>query len=255
MNTQIQTFLSLLYPCPSRWIALCLIPAATHDVERTEHRFTRVDQLARFLAYARFRNAHGWGIYLTPSVLQRGARNRRKSSFHDEQQIVYLDCDRRSCLESIRSRFVSPTLVVRTSPGRHQVYWRLQQAVSIAQQERLMRAMAQDIGADSAATDVSRVLRLPSFWNRKPGRSNTVDLVFRRDHAVPYEFRHALHSSHRRLPQRLVVSRSRAHAGELSVCLKRGLARGHRLRMERRQVREIGMKCIVVWRWGAEWTS
>jgi hypothetical protein len=187
MNTHIQTFLSLVYACRSSWIALCLIPPESDGRARTEHRFTRVDQLGQFLAYARFRNAHGWGIYLTPSLLGAGARNRRKSSFQEQQQIVYLDCDRRWCLESIRTRFVSPTLVVRTSPGRHQVYWRLEQPLSIARQERLMRAMAQDVGADTAATDVSRVLRLPSFWNRKPDRNNTVDLVFQRDHAVRYE--------------------------------------------------------------------
>ena len=50
-----------------------------------------------------------------------------------------------------------------------------------------MRAIARDIDADIAATDVSRVLRLPNFWNRKPERNNTVDIVFRRDHAVSYK--------------------------------------------------------------------
>lgn len=185
--SQVPTFLSLVYPSGSSWFALCLIaPKSLNVTARVEHRFTRVEQLARFLAYARFRNAQGWGIYLTPSVLQPGARNRRKTSFQLRQQIIYLDCDHRWCLDRIQTRYPYPTLVVRTSPQRHQVYWRLDQPVTIAQQEGLMSAMAKDIGADPAATDVSRVLRLPSFWNRKPGRKNTVDIVFRRDHAVRY---------------------------------------------------------------------
>jgi len=53
--------------------------------------------------------------------------------------------------------------------------------------ENLMRAIARDIDADIAATDVSRVLRVPGFWNRKPQRNNTVDIVFSRDHAVSYK--------------------------------------------------------------------
>jgi hypothetical protein len=100
---------------------------------------------------------------------------------------IYLDCDQAQCLTNIQSRYPYPTLVVRTSPGRHQVYWRLNQAVTVAQQETLMSAMAIDIGADRAATDVSRVLRLPGFWNRKPGRNNTVDIVFSRSDTVSYE--------------------------------------------------------------------
>ena len=49
-----------------------------------------------------------------------------------------------------------------------------------------MSVMAMEVDADRAATDVSRVLRLPSFWNRKPDRDNTVDIVFIRDHTVSY---------------------------------------------------------------------
>jgi hypothetical protein len=100
--------------------------------------------------------------------------------------VIYLDCDGPHCLDRIKQRYPYPTLVVRTSRARYQVYWRLDQPVSITQQEQLMSAMAMDVDADRAATDVSRVLRLPSFWNRKPGRDNTVDIVFIRDHAVPY---------------------------------------------------------------------
>lgn len=180
---QVNTFLSLVYPSDSSRIALCLIPA---EGTAPEHRFTSVGEVCRFLSYARYRNAHGWGIYVTPSVLKPTARNRRKTSFQDTQRVIYLDCDRRECLDGIRERYPYPTLVVKTSKARYQVYWRLEDPVTITAQEQLMSAMARDVQADRAATDVSRVLRLPSFWNRKPDRYNTVDIVFRRDHAVPY---------------------------------------------------------------------
>lgn len=186
MNSDpVQTYVSLVYPpADSSWIALCLI-APDHD--RTEHRFATVDRLSRYLDYARFRNAHGWGVYVTPSLLMPHSASRRKESFQPQQTVIYLDCDRADCLERIKQRYPYPTLVVRTSRGRHQVYWRLDQPIQVAQQERLMSALAVDIGADRAATDVSRVLRLPGYWNRKPNRNNTVDIVFSRNHAVSYQ--------------------------------------------------------------------
>jgi len=180
---QVNTFLSLIYPSASSRIALCLIPA---EGTAAEHRFTSVGRVWRFLSYARYRNAHGWGIYVTPSVLKPTADNRRKTSFQETQRVIYLDCDRGECLDHIRERYPYPTLVVKTSRARYQVYWRLEDPVPIAAQEQLMSALARDVHADCAATDVSRVLRLPSFWNRKPNRHNTVDIVFRRDTAVRY---------------------------------------------------------------------
>lgn len=178
------TFTSLIYPTGSSWIALCLIPPDSH---RPEHRFLTVDDLPRFLPYARYRNAKGWGVYVTPSTLKTNPRNRRKQSFQDQQSVIYLDCDQPQCLEQIKQRYPYPTLVARTSKRRYQVYWRLDQPITVAAQEQLMAAIAIDVGADRAATDVSRVLRLPSFWNRKPNRNNTVDIVFTRPHSVSYQ--------------------------------------------------------------------
>ena len=185
-DDQIRQYFSI-YPSSISHIALCLIPP--DDSQLVEHRFTSLDNLSKFLPYARFRNARGWNIYITPSVLRDGVRNRRKESFLDCQSIIYLDCDKSSCLDEIRSRYPYPALVIKTSLGRYQVYWRLSQPVDVEVQENLMRQMARDVGADHAATDVSRVLRLPSFWNRKPDRKPcTVDLVFLRNYAVDYKF-------------------------------------------------------------------
>ena len=50
--------------------------------------------------------------------------------------------------------------------------WRLAKSISVSQQEELMRNMARDLGADTAATDTSRLLCLPTFHNKKPERNN-----------------------------------------------------------------------------------
>jgi len=180
----VNIFLDLIYTSRDAQVALCFISPDN----QVQHRFTTPQSISKFLSYARFRNAHGWNIYITPSILRDGVCNRRKESFLDRQSIIYLDCDKSSCLDQIRSRYPFPTLVVKTSQGRYQAYWRLAESVSVQEQENLMRLMAIDVGADRAATDVSRVLRLPSFWNRKPDRKPcTVDVVFERNHAVSYK--------------------------------------------------------------------
>jgi len=124
-STQIEQYSQMIYPSKECHIALCLIPP---DNQPVEHRFTKVGDIGKFLPYCRFRNANRWNIYITPSILKPLAQNRRKESFLQKQQVVYVDCDKRLCLDEIKSRYPYPTLVLRTSKGRYQVYWRLDES-------------------------------------------------------------------------------------------------------------------------------
>jgi RepB DNA-primase from phage plasmid len=60
----------------------------------------------------------------------------------------------------------TPSFVLDTSPGKHQVVWKVE-GVTPQEAEDLQQRMAHEFGADIAATDASRVLRLPGFANRK----------------------------------------------------------------------------------------
>ena len=191
MNKQINEYKSLVYSSPSDRVALCLI----RD-QKVEHRFISVEYIERFTPFLRAINTKGWNIYITPSVLKSGAVARTKVNFAETQDIIYVDADCKEAMEKVRSDYPYPTLVVKTSVGRYQIYWKLTKAISVAKQEELMRAIVQDIGADPAATDVSRILRLPSFWNRKPSRNNTVDIVFRRSEKTPYKSLHDVSFPH-----------------------------------------------------------
>jgi len=182
MENQISEYTSLVYSSPNDRISLCLIRN-----KEIQHRFLSVKNIDRFVPYLRAMNAKGWNIHITPSVLKAGAVRRTKANFAETQDILYVDADCKKAMEKVKSDYPYPTLVVKTSVGRYQIYWKLVEAVSIANQERLMQAIVKDIGADPAATDVSRVLRLPSFWNRKPNRNNTVDIVFTRSEKTPYK--------------------------------------------------------------------
>lgn len=181
-TNQVAEYVSLIYNSLENRVCLCLIK----DGERPIQRFIEIGNLEKFIPFLKAKNVQGWNVYITPSVLKSGANRRTKDNFLGEQDIIYLDCDDKKAMEEVKTRYPYPALVVKTSPGRYQIYWKLSEPTTISAQEELMRRIAIDVEADRAATDVSRLLRLPSFWNRKPNRHNTVDVVFRRDSRITY---------------------------------------------------------------------
>ena len=84
--------------------------------------------------------------------------------------IVYLDLDRdgEASLEMIRNSTTvpPPNFVLDTSPGKHQVIWKVS-GFSQDEAESLLHSLANQFGGDMAATDSTRVLRLPGFANHK----------------------------------------------------------------------------------------
>jgi hypothetical protein len=59
-----------------------------------------------------------------------------------------------------------PSVVIRTSPGKYQILWRVR-GFSISEQEAMLKTLTLAFGGDRACTDCARVLRLPGFFNRK----------------------------------------------------------------------------------------
>lgn len=124
---------------------------------------------AEFQAWLRFENSRRSDIYLTPNVLDDHARGRTKE---DVQAIrhVYLDFDYQgtAAIERLQADpdVPTPNYLVSPSPDKWQALWRVE-GFDKLQAEELQRAMAREFGADLAATDCSRVLRLPGFYNHK----------------------------------------------------------------------------------------
>jgi hypothetical protein len=98
-----------------------------------------------------------------------GAYSRTKGNIKDIRH-VYLDLDRKGheALEAIRNsvEVPAPNFVLDTSPGKHQVVWKVS-GFSQDEAESLLHNLANQFGGDLAATDSTRVLRLPGFANRK----------------------------------------------------------------------------------------
>jgi hypothetical protein len=74
-----------------------------------------------------------------------------------------------------RGELPRPAHVLRSSRDRYQILWdTVPGEWEIEGAEAVMRALAERYGGDRAATDVSRVMRLPGFRNKKRGRAGAL---------------------------------------------------------------------------------
>lgn len=134
-------------------------------------RLATAEQIAspEFQAWLRYQNAQKGEIYCTPNALDDHARGRTKEDIQSIRH-VYLDFDHQgtSAVERLRNHAAipMPNYIVNTSPDKWQVLWRVE-GFEKSQAEELQRGMVREFGADPAATDCSRVLRVPNFYNHK----------------------------------------------------------------------------------------
>jgi hypothetical protein len=114
-------------------------------------------------------SASGYDVFVGMNPIKDGACRRTKGDIKDIRH-VYLDLDRKGdeALQAIRnsSEVPAPNFVLDTSPGKHQVVWKVS-GFSQDESESLLHNLANRFGGDLAATDSTRVLRLPGFVNHK----------------------------------------------------------------------------------------
>jgi hypothetical protein len=142
---------------------------------RTRHQTTQRILHAKTIASPPFQswlheqNQSGADIFIGMNPVREGSRNRTKEQIREIRH-TYLDLDEEAgaSLQAIRTSgdVPPPNFVLDTSPGKHQVVWRVE-GLDTSQSETLLRALASQYGGDPAATDISRLLRLPGFTNRK----------------------------------------------------------------------------------------
>jgi RepB DNA-primase from phage plasmid len=145
---------------------------------------------ASFQHWLHFKNQKQMAdVYVGMNPLKPEARARTKEDIHSIRHL-YLDLDhdaQRSLAAVEKSNLVpQPNVVIATSPNKFQLAWRVE-GFAQEQAEAVLRAMARKFGGDPAATDSTRVLRLPGFVNRKYDAEFTVTAEIRD------ERRHTLH--------------------------------------------------------------
>jgi len=138
---------------------------------KTVQRITKAETIAdpEFQTWLTARNAAGSDVYVGMNPMKEGAYTRTKDNIKDIRHI-YLDLDTKGdeVLEAIRNstEIPAPNFVLDTSPGKHQVVWKVS-GFTQDEAESLLRSLANQFAGDRAATDSTRVLRLPGFANRK----------------------------------------------------------------------------------------
>src|SRR5215472_10453774 len=123
-----------------------------------------------FQEWLRFKNEkEGFDIYIGMNPLKPGVHSRTKADIQSIKHLYLdLDHDGKKSLGAIEQSTLvpPPTYVLSTSPDKFQVVWKVE-GFAQDQAEGFLHALAREFGGDPAATDSTRVLRLPGFANKK----------------------------------------------------------------------------------------
>ena len=161
------------------WIAIVALHRPT---TRVIQRLARVATIVtpRWQAWLRFLNAHAYEIYASVNTFHAHARSRTKPQLAAIRHL-FLDVD--AHLDAVRRRLreahiPAPHHVIHSSADRGQLLWCVRDC-TVADVEAYQRRWADAFGADPAATDATRVGRLPGFRSHKytPAWPVTIDSV------------------------------------------------------------------------------
>jgi hypothetical protein len=150
------------------WLAVLVLNRKTGE---TLQRVSPASRIAspEYQSWLRYKNAQGSEIYASLNTFKEHAPGRTKGDLQTIRH-VYLDLDERGPekVAAIRADHAvpAPNYVLNTSPGKFQVIWRVE-GIGQDEAEVLLRALVQRFGGDPAATDSTRVFRLPGFSNKK----------------------------------------------------------------------------------------
>ncbi len=211
------------------------------DFGETIQRITSAQKASspEFQAWLRYKNANGSDIYIGMNPLRRDASTRTKEDI-DSIRHVYLDLDRGGpeALESVEnsSAIPKPNYALTSSPGKFQVVWNVE-GMSLDEAEGLLHAMAREFGGDPAATDATRVLRLPGFANKKyetdfyvEARRESTEIYHLRDFRLDVDSQDSPHHNHDIRAKRESSSHTNLSQSEHDWAFaKRALARGEDL--------------------------
>src|SRR5262249_22167174 len=133
-----------------------------------------------FQAWLRAQNAAGSNVYVSVNALVPHQRSRRREAIRDVRH-VFLDADQdaQDVLDAIEAaaELPRPSYVLRSSPGRAHVFWRVS-GFSCDAVEALEKHIARKLGTDAAATACTQVTRLPGFMNHKRQTPHLVSIEY-----------------------------------------------------------------------------
>jgi hypothetical protein len=208
------------------------------DFGETIQRITSAQKAAspEFQAWLRYKNANGSDIYIGMNPLRKDASTRTKEDIESIKH-VYIDLDHggSEALKAVESSGVvpKPNYVLNSSPEKHQVVWKVE-GMNLEEAEGILHAMAQKFYGDPAATDATRVLRVPGFANKKyetnfyvEARRESTGTYHLRDFKLHIDSQDSPRHNYNNRAQREPSSRSNLSQSEHDWAFaKRALARG-----------------------------
>jgi hypothetical protein len=147
------------------------VVAINRSIKDVKQRVASLEDIARndFQSRLQSLNKDHYDVYISMNTVRNNSNGRKKSDIAQIRH-VYLDFDNDGTQAMrdmmTRSDMPKPNHLIASSPGKWQAIWRVGH-FEPSQAEELMRAMVRAFGADPAATDSARVLRLPGFLSHK----------------------------------------------------------------------------------------
>jgi len=219
---------------PEDYVAILV---RNRSLQRTTQRIVPAEVIASqpFQSWLTEQNLAGADIFVGMNPVRENSKCRTKEQIREIRHL-YLDLDEHAgaSLHAIRisGDIPKPNFVLDTSPGKHQVVWRVDGFVA-NDAELVLRALASSYGGDSAATDISRMLRLPGFRNNKYNDEFVVRVQHESDavhHPGDFKVQEGLPESPRRLEDasagKKLPTSHRSQSEADWAYAKRALARG-----------------------------
>jgi hypothetical protein len=111
-------------------------------------------------------NNQGAGVFV---MINEGDGTGRRTENVTRVRALFLDLDGAPLEPVIGKDKPAPLMIVESSPERFHVYWAMRD-VALDQFKGNQRLLAQKFSGDPSVCDLSRVLRVPGFYNHKYGQ-------------------------------------------------------------------------------------
>ena len=172
-------YLNALYRPDDR---LAIVAVGRHgEKPKVEQRVVTARAATRpaYQRFLRHLNATGHDIFVSMNPIRPDTRSREKADVLEVRRLQ-LDLDKngpdslRQVLADVNAgRLPAPAAVIRSSRQNYQVIWHAAPGSWTADAaEDAMRRLAGRYKGDSSVSDVTRVMRLPGFRNKKPDRDD-----------------------------------------------------------------------------------
>ena len=115
-------------------------------------------------------------LYFTPHTYNT-SQSRHKRNASPTGSVVWIECDD-EYFSFLTVAEAQPSIVVQTSPGRQHIYWLLDKQYPLADIEEVNKALTYKyLKHDRSGWDISQLLRVPGYKNRKREVPNDVEIV------------------------------------------------------------------------------